>query len=72
MENIAFIRDHSAPYLTALLAILLASFIAQFGFIVFCIGIFPAMFWSACVMGYVVGELARLAGGASTDKGEEA
>ncbi len=63
IENIAFIRDHSADYLTALLAILLASFIAQFGFIVFCIGIFPAFFWSACVMGYVIGELARLAGG---------
>ena len=72
MENVAFIRNNSAAYLTALLAILLASFIAQFGFIVLCIGIFPAIFWSACVMGYVIGELARLAGGASTDEGEEA
>lgn len=70
MENIAFIRNHSADYLTALLAILLASFIAQFGFIVLCIGIFPAMFWSACVMGYVVGDLARIAGGESADEGE--
>ena len=71
MENIAFIRDHSAAYLTALLAILLASFIAQFGFIVFCIGIFPAFFWSACVMGYVIGELARLAGGEGSADGQK-
>ncbi len=70
MENIAFIRNHSAAYLTALLAILLASFIAQFGFIALCIGIFPAIFWSACVVGYVIGELARLAGGALADEGE--
>ncbi len=69
MENVAFIRDHSTAYLMALLAILLAGFIAQFGFIVFCIGIFPAFFWSACVMGYVIGELARLAGGEESADG---
>jgi hypothetical protein len=44
----------------ALLAILLAALIAQLGFLVFCIGVFPATFWSTCVMGYVIGELARL------------
>ncbi len=70
MENIAFIRNHGSAYLMALLAIMLASFIAQFGFIILCIGIFPAFFWSACVMGYVIGELARLDGGASSGEGE--
>lgn len=58
--NVAFIRKHSSTYLTGILAIVLAGFIAQLGIIVFCIGVFPAMFWSACVMGYVIGELARL------------
>ena len=63
MDNVTFIREHSAAYLMGLLAIILAGFIAQFGFLVFCIGVFPAAFWSTCVAGYVVGELARLGGG---------
>ncbi len=64
MNNFAFIRKHSSAYLHGILAIVLAGFIGQLGVIVFCIGVFPSMFWSACVMGYVVGELARLDGGA--------
>lgn len=60
MENIAFIREHQSSYLMALIGISVVTFIAQFGLFVFCIGIFPAAFWSACAMGYVVGELARL------------
>ena len=64
MDNVAFIRENGTTYLTGILAIVLAGFIGQLGFIVFCIGVFPAMFWSACVMGYVIGELARLGGGA--------
>ena len=36
-----------------------ASFIAQFGLIVLCIGFFPAAFWSTTVFGYALGELAR-------------
>ena len=64
MDNVAFIREQGSTYLTGILAIVLAGFISQLGIIVFCIGVFPAMFWSACVMGYVIGELARLGGGA--------
>ena len=64
MDNVAFIREQGSKYLTGILAIVLAGFISQLGIIVFCIGVFPAMFWSACVMGYVIGELARLGGGA--------
>lgn len=60
MENVDFIRRHLSTYVLALLAIVLAGFISQFGFLVFCIGIFPAVFWSSCVMGYVIGQLARL------------
>jgi hypothetical protein len=43
-----------------LLAIVLAGLVSQLGFFVFCVGILPASFWSMCVMGYVVGELAKL------------
>ncbi len=60
MENVDFIRRHISTYVLALLAIVLAAFISQFGVLVFCIGIFPAAFWSSCVMGYVIGQLARL------------
>jgi hypothetical protein len=60
MANVDFIRTHLSHYALGLLAIVLAGLIAQLGFFVFCIGIFPASFWSICVMGYVGGELAKL------------
>lgn len=63
MDNVAFVRKHGSMYLTGILAIVVAGFIGQLGIIVFCIGVFPAMFWSACVVGYVIGDLARLDGG---------
>jgi hypothetical protein len=55
-----FIRQHLASYALGLLLIVIASFVAQLGFFVFCIGIFPASFWAACVIGYVIGGLAKL------------
>jgi hypothetical protein len=61
--NVDFIRSHFATYVLAVLAILVAAFLSQFGVLLFCVGIFPAMFWSFCVMGYVVGELAKLPAG---------
>jgi hypothetical protein len=57
-ENIAFIRRNRNGYFQALLVFFVASFIAQFGFIALCIGLFPAAFWSMCVFGYAMGELA--------------
>lgn len=69
MDNVAFIREQGSTYLIGILAIVLAGFISQLGIIVFCIGVFPAMFWSACVMGHVIGELARLGGGARSSQG---
>lgn len=59
-ENVGFIRENVSEYAMGLLAILLAGIIAQLGLFVFCIGVFPASFWSTCAMGFVVGELCRL------------
>ncbi len=70
-RNIAFIRDHQSSYLMGIVAIGVATFIAQFGILLFCIGIFPATFWSACVIGYVVGELARLDDGPTLQEASE-
>jgi Protein of unknown function (DUF4013) len=67
--NFALIRTHLATYVFSLLAIVLSAFIAQLGFLVFCVGVFPAAFWAACVTGFVVGELAAL-GDASAVAGE--
>lgn len=61
--NLGLIRTHVGTYVFALVAILLSGFIALLGFFVFCIGLFPATFWSACVIGYIIGELARLGEG---------
>jgi hypothetical protein len=71
--NVDFIRSHLSSYALALLAIVIAGLVAQLGLFVFCIGIFPASFWSTCVMGYVIGELAKLdegrPGGLETEAG---
>ncbi len=56
-ENLLFIKRNSTNYGLALLAILAASFLSQFGVILFCIGIFPASFWSSSVLGFVLGEV---------------
>jgi hypothetical protein len=60
LANVDFIRAHLTRYALGLLAIVLAGVVSLLGFFVFCIGIFPASFWSVCVMGYVVGELSKL------------
>jgi hypothetical protein len=58
-ENVSFIRRNLKSYSRAISAALVAGFVAQFGVLVFCIGIFPATFWSICVLGYAIGEVAR-------------
>jgi hypothetical protein len=65
LANVDFIRQHLAPYALGLLVIVIAAFVAQLGLFFFCIGIFPASFWAACVIGYVIGGLARLEEGRS-------
>lgn len=58
-ENIALIRRNPANYGLAVLVVLLSHFIAQFGVILCCVGVFATSFWSMCVMGFVLGEMVR-------------
>lgn len=58
-ENVAFIRRNIGPYVLALVFYLLTSFIAQFGVILCCVGVFPVTFWSLAVLGWSLGQVAR-------------
>jgi hypothetical protein len=58
-EGIAFIRRNLANYVLALTFYLLASFVAQFGVLLCCVGVFPLSFWSLLVLGFGLGETAR-------------
>jgi hypothetical protein len=58
-ENVAFIRRNVGRYALALVIYLLASFVAQVGFIACCVGYFPAAFWAVCVAAWALGEVAR-------------
>jgi hypothetical protein len=69
-ENILFIKRNLANYGLALLTFLAASFLSQFGIILFCVGIFPASFWSSCVLGFVLGEVARQDPGSAPETAE--
>lgn len=59
-RNFAFIRDNLGNYALSLVLFLLASFLAQFGVLLCCVGIFPASFWAYCVLGHALGETVRL------------
>lgn len=61
--NLAFIRDHLGNYALALVAYLIASFLSQFGFLLCCVGVFPAAFWSHLVLSHALGEAVRLGPG---------
>jgi hypothetical protein len=58
-ENIELIKRNPGNYFMAIGIYLVTNFIAQFGVIACCIGIFPAAFWSICVAGWAMGEVAR-------------
>lgn len=58
-ENVEFIRRNLGGYLLALVLYLVASFVAQFGLLLCCVGFFPASFWAFCILGYALGEVAR-------------
>ncbi len=58
-ENLAFVRRNLGPYLLALAFYLVASFVAQFGVLLFCVGVFPVTFWSLAVLAYGLGQVAR-------------
>lgn len=59
-EIFAFIRANLANYLISLVIYLLASFLAQFGILLCCVGIFPAAFWGYMVLAVALGQTVRL------------
>ena len=59
-ENLVFITANLANYALALVSYLLAGFLAQFGFLLCCVGIFPAAFWSYLVLASALGQTVRL------------
>lgn len=52
------VRNNLFPYLVAFWTIGLANFAAQFGFLILCIGMFPAAFWCVAVTGHAIGSAA--------------
>jgi hypothetical protein len=59
-EILAFIKANLGNYLVALVIYLLASFLAQFGILLCCVGVFPAAFWSYMVLAQALGQTVRL------------
>ncbi|HVT05437.1 MAG TPA: DUF4013 domain-containing protein [Thermoanaerobaculia bacterium] len=58
--NFAFIKTNLSNYLLSIVVQLLANFIAQFGVILFCVGIIFTAFWGMCIGGYAFAETHRL------------
>jgi len=58
-ENIDFIRRNLGNYAMTLLLYLLASFGAQLGILLCCVGLFPASFWAFCILCWSLGEVVR-------------
>jgi hypothetical protein len=58
-ENFAFIRRNLPNYAMTLLLYLLASFAAQLGIVLCCVGFFPASFWAFCILCWGLGEVVR-------------
>ena len=59
-EALAFIQANLGNYLLSLVIYLLASFLAQFGILLCCVGFFPAIFWAYLVMAAALGQTVRL------------
>jgi hypothetical protein len=59
-EILGFIAANLGNYLITLVIYLLASFLAQFGFLLCCVGIFPAAFWGYMVLAVALGQTVRL------------
>ncbi len=59
-ENFEFIRANLGNYALSLVLHLLAGFVAQFGVVLCCVGVFPLAFWGYCVLGFALGETVRL------------
>jgi hypothetical protein len=59
-QNFAFITANLGNYALSLVSYLLAAFLAQFGFLLCCVGLFPAAFWSYLVVTSALGQTVRL------------
>lgn len=59
-EVLAFIRANLGNYALCLVIYLVANFLSQFGALLCCVGLFPAVFWSYLILGYALGETVRL------------
>jgi hypothetical protein len=59
-EVFVFIRANLGNYLLSLVIYLLAAFLSQFGILLCCVGIFPAVFWSYMVLAVALGQTVRL------------
>jgi len=59
-EILGFITANLGNYLITLVIYLLASFLAQLGFLLCCVGIFPAAFWGYMVLAVALGQTVRL------------
>jgi Protein of unknown function (DUF4013) len=62
MENLSFIRRNALNYALSLVLYLIGSFAAQLGVLLCCVGMFPISFWALCLLGWGLGETARLDG----------
>ena len=59
-ESVRFIQANLGNYALSLVFYLVANFASQFGVLLCCVGVFPAVFWSYLVLGYALGETVRL------------
>lgn len=59
-RNIEFIRANLANYALSLVFYLVAHFVAQFGILLCCVGVFPCAFWAYLILGFGLGETVRL------------
>lgn len=59
-EAVRFIQANLGNYALSLVFYLVANFASQFGVLLCCVGVFPAVFWSYLVLGYALGETVRL------------
>jgi hypothetical protein len=57
---VGFIKANLGNYALSLVVYLAASIVAQFGIVLCCVGLFPAVFWSYLVFAHALGQTIRL------------
>jgi hypothetical protein len=58
-EVIGIIQRNLASYFLALVLYLVSNMASQLGVVLCCVGVFPLAFWSFCILGWGLGEVAR-------------